>query len=569
MASYLPRPSQEFVDALLLTTEREAVNGELWCPLDEGELLKRLIANRSREIGGLLRQAVRIFRLMARASERGYLDFLYVRLLSLRGRFFEQQIDMAWAQGRLIGIVRPTERVIARQIVKGVLFEESEMAAASKAFQLDFGQMPRAAAFIDVLHNMLGFPTMARLCEDILGPRCHATAEEVAHLLGKELNAWLHEHTVSDHYIRQARVIRNFLISTTRLNKNEDIDTDSIDDQAIIEFWEEQVATDSGVDGFRLYRSAAQKVIAYRDALNVAATEENFLTAVGLSESSDEVWTVNLNALEASPLDVGRWVSPLAILLTSPAERVKWLFDKQREILRDLLPDGPSESDDSLDDDGEAHANKALFSGSPPDPRFFRTLARYSYFGKLQTGLVDQAKKGVPPSRLPKENGYEVLRDRYLAIADQLEIVAAATAWALLLRRHPAGVTLAHAIDPAAVEGFAPGLAEAPFEGIIFLPPNVEALARRFAEHIDLPGNAVGARLRAASRKVKREGFRPVDSSNPQIGEGLAAGADAILAVVREVRKMCDWLARPTTAAEFTSDLALFRACFQAMYGVE
>jgi len=563
MTDHASPSSQEFVDAILLTTERECANGEHWCAPTDGEHLKRILAERSRKLGGLIRQAVRLIRLMDRASERNYVEFLYIRIPALRTRFFQQNIDAALARGKLVGIIERT--------ALGVSFNEEEMAASSKAFDLDFAQMPIVGAFIDSLNNMFGFPDVARLCQVIVGPRCTSTAEDLARILSQKIHVWLRERLDNEHYVQQARVIRSFLFDTRRLN------ADDIDDEAILEFWQKQLKK-SDVDGFRMFRSATKKLLVYRESLIVACTENAVLKAVSLPSSPENEGSISWDTLgEANDreeyggvgnsisviYDENPWVSPLSLLCTPPASQIKWLTKNDLDFLSDLLPDSfrPEVQIDSQRGD-------AIFFSLPPDPRFFRTLARYAYFGKLQTNLVDKIKKGGSTGRMPEQDGYVMLRERYREISVQLADVVAATAWSLLQRRHLAGVGLVHAIDPSLIVAPAHPDAETA-DNIVFLPHERDALVRKIARDLEDSGSALGARLRASFRRINRLGFRPADNEEPEVVDALAAGSNAILALQREVDKVCEWFGRPAIAEYFGNDKKIFHENFSHAHGVE
>src|SRR5215468_8531225 len=147
-----PPSAQDVADALAMTLEREDAAGAPWCPPGDGAAVRRWVTDRSAALGSGIRRAVRLARLMAVADGRDYARFIYVRLAALRARHFRQVLEAAVAEGRL-------PKRVAVLSDSGVHLNEPALAApgdAPTAFEIDFAQMPRLAALIDVMHNALG-----------------------------------------------------------------------------------------------------------------------------------------------------------------------------------------------------------------------------------------------------------------------------------------------------------------------------------------------------------------------------------------------------------------------------
>ncbi len=221
-----PPSAQDVADALAMTLEREDAAGAPWCPPADGVALRRWVTDRSAQLGGGIRRVVRLARLMAIADGRDYIRFLYVRLTLLRARQFRQLLERAAAEGRLhSGVAKLSEN--------GVRFSEAELAAPDGgAFEIDYGQMPRLAALLDLLHNALGFAAVADLLAPMLSQDVPASsANDIARSLHAALNAWLGERLESANHLLQAQRIRVFLVKRGR------VAPEAIDDESILAFW--------------------------------------------------------------------------------------------------------------------------------------------------------------------------------------------------------------------------------------------------------------------------------------------------------------------------------------------
>src|SRR5262245_42382294 len=156
--------AQDVADALAMTLEREDASGAPWCPLGDAVALHRWVIDRSAPLGTGIRRVVRLARLMAVADGRDYVRFLYVRLPALRARHFRQAIEAAFAEGRI-------DASVATLFDAGVHLRETALLpqeGAHDVFDIDFAQMPRLAALLDILHNALGFTVVADLLDPVL-----------------------------------------------------------------------------------------------------------------------------------------------------------------------------------------------------------------------------------------------------------------------------------------------------------------------------------------------------------------------------------------------------------------
>src|SRR3984957_379297 len=386
-----PPSAQDVADALAMTLEREDVSGAPWCPPTDAVALRKWVADRSASLGTGIRRAVRLARLMAIADGRAdYITFLYERGGSLRARLFRQVLERAVREGRL-----PTR--IATLTENGVRLHEAALTpqgAPQDAFEIDFVQMPRLAALLDIMHNALGFTVVADLLAPLL-PKIGApksSADEVARALQAALNAWLSERLESNNHILQAQQIRGFIAGRGRLAP------ETVDDETILLFWIK--AAEAGeterIEGFRLYRTVAAAMLRYRQALRDAMAERHLEEALGrgFEPANDSFINEQLDP-RGEP-----WYSPLRALTLPPASNVKWLTAKEQHVLRNYLGGPVDDADNSNDDtpDSVEDSDEGAWKGGlAGDERFdlahWLTLLRADVFGTVQASIVGRLRK--------------------------------------------------------------------------------------------------------------------------------------------------------------------------------
>ena len=561
--------NQEFVDAVLLTTEREARNGAPWCREADATALKKALTARGIALGGLLRQMVRLVRLVDAASGHGYIGFLYMDLHSLEARHVRHRLGEAFAHGKLARIARAED--------SGVTFLEPEMAAASGSFSLDYAQMPRLLALLDIVHNMLGFPAVERLVSGLRGPTS-VRAEAVAEAVEDALLAWLAPRLQSLHHQRAAHAMRDYLMPRDRH------DPDGIDDDTILAFWRDEGSQPEAADGFRLFVFAARRLLSYRAALATSAAERGMANAKPLDGGSfggnsfDEELPEGLadKAGDSDETDLAQvhlvtedWVSPLKELFSPPAGKVKWLVGTDRKFLaqvfEDAAPDSPpGAGGEVLDDGDEGSAQGGLFEDRRPDVSFAGTILRAQHFGAVQ----HQWKSGKRPAS-SAEDSYARVSARYRDIADALGDAGAAASLGLLASGQEAGLSLLTDIAPDLLPAIVPRLSgENEDVAVVALRGlgDLSATARVVSNELAPRTSKTGAALRRAAAKAERAGLREGDRGDKEIVEALSAGAGPLVSLRREVAGLAVRLDAAATGERFAADREIFHARFADMY---
>lgn len=586
--------AQDVADALAITLEREDASGAPWCPPGDAAALRKWVINRSASLGTGIRRATRLARLMAVADGRAdYIRFLYQRVGTLRGRLFRQTLERAAAEGRL-----PPS--VATLTENGVHLREPALTpqgAPQSVFEIDFAQMPRLAALLDVIHNALGFTVVADLMAPLL-PKAGApksTADEVARAVQAALNAWLSERLESTNHILQAQRIRGFIANRGHLAP------ETIDDEAILLFWIEAAEANDAerIEGFRLYRTVAAAMLRYRGALRDAMAERYLEQALGRGlEPANDSFTSDQGALRTAP-----WRSPLRALTVPPASRVKWLTAKEQHVLRNYLggrPDDADHTDDGSRDAAENSDDGAWNGGLSGDERFdlahWLTLLRADVFGTVQASIVGRLRKRAEAQTVTMQAmetldaaAYTTAARAYVELRSQLRVESLA-ALALLMEAGAAeAVILLHwlggdaavrdVLGPATrrtmprqddeedeeddedqnAEDDADDLREEIAPRLMAAIADTNAVAQGTGRTLLL--EAVAAR-----RKVSRAGFRREDRAEPGMIEALRSGGTAVFEVIRELDRLVDTLSAKAPGADFAGDTARFAAAFRRIY---
>jgi len=589
-----PPSAQDVADALAMTLEREDVSGVLWCPPGDAVALRKWVTDRSASLGTGIRRAIRLARLMAVADGRAdYIGFLYGRVGTLRARLFRQTLERAAAEGRLPNsIVTLTEN--------GVHLREAALApqaAPQDAFEIDFVQMPRLAALLDIMHNALGFTVVADLLAPLL-PKTGApksSADDVARALQAALNAWLSERLESSNHILQAQQIRGFIAGRGRLAP------ETVDDETILLFWIK--AAEAGeaerIEGFRLYRTVATAMLRYRQALRDAMAERHLEQALGRG-----LEPANDSAIDEQVDSSGEpWRSPLRMLYKPPASRVKWLTAKEQHVLLNYLGgpvDDANDTDHELPDPAGNPDDGAWHGGLAGDERFslslWLTLLRADVFGGVQASIVGRLRKRTDartaiaqavetlhaPAYAAATNVYADLRaqlhvESLAALALLMEAGAAEAV--ILLRGLGGDAAVAGIVGPAQRPQVLVGddddedaEQEENETGVTadnlrqMIAPRLMAAVTDPTTIAEGAGRTLLVEAATARRKVSRAGFRREDRADPGMATALRAGAIAVFDVINELDRLLSTLSAKAGGADLAGDAARFMATFRTIY---
>ena len=561
---------QELVHAFLDIADRRVSNGDHWCIPRHVTVVQRWLYGRSKDLGGALRQLVRLVRILSRVDGGRYGLAQYARLPVLRTEVFRRVLTAESERNALFGIAEinwKTKRTAGGQIKReaiGIVLTEPAMGVGTRRFDLRFGQMPRLVALLDVIVNLLPYCSVNELLKGLLGPTVSDTADEFARRLAAALNAKISDCLDSNHRLRQAQAIREFLISTKRLKP------DDIDDVAVLDIWI-HLSRSEEVEGFRLFRSAARHTLRYRDSLALKTTEHEICGALGLSDGDPEAMGVDLDRYASSIINPADWMSPAEVpsalsqelsywdsplksLLNDPARRVKWLFEKDYKFLAGIY--------EGLTSDDER--TKALFGTSHFNPRFTRTLIRCCHFSGVQNQLVECMRKRTAYASPPIEAAqFNLVRARFEELASRTEKALGAAACILMQAGRRQGLNLAHAFlgDHFAVllkSMMASAAREVCADEDELMEIALSKLASSKEPSVQL--------MYEAYAHVERAGFREEDAGNADYIEALVAGSQAVEDLHIELTKISDALGQLDLDTAYQEDAAIFHTHFAKMY---
>jgi hypothetical protein len=466
----------ELASILADLKERSGPDGQLWCSPRDAAALTRHITDRTEEFGTIFSGVARFAYLAARASPRGYFDFVYQPLL--RANMFKSACIRARQKAMLSSAHFEVSELAVR------FLEQPMMRAAASGlepFDLTYAQMPRLAAFLDILHNSLGYAVVSEVVASLSdGRKAAGGAAAAAKELRSKFNAWLQPRLESTHRRTQAKTIHAFLASRHALLP------EKIDDDVILSFWQERAADwrarmikahasyaseperraqslhtlekAASDEGFRLFRSAVRVLLRYRAALEAAIHERAEAEHKSFGDPSIpgevDVEQIESVLLEPKP----QWISPLAMLRLPPANRIKWLTLKETSFLANYLGSNLSaasspelqqaETSGAEGEDDDAGAI-GLMDGAAFDLRLLRTLLRADVFGAAQARIVAQLRKRQEARHAVAvsiadidEPAYRACIDTYRKILAQVKLEALAALNILGHQGHPAALLL-------------------------------------------------------------------------------------------------------------------------------
>lgn len=543
--------TDKLVDLLRHTTRQETIlpsgKSVLWCPLETGRKLELIIARRGKDLGGLVMQAMRFVRLARHASPNGLVEFLYLnkRLPTLTARGFKESISFAVEHGHLSGIVEADENAVS--------FLEPEMRSEDgECFNLGYAQMPMLAAFVDFTYLALSPEQFEKICSPILRPQMGGNAIETGIAFRAALLEWLRPRMEREHLERQREVIRKYL-------EAQGLASDDIDNQVIFDFWTQTSLSVVNLDGFRKFQNAARKILDYRRALDAKDAEFMLEHAASLDSAHDESFrgdVIDLDRLVATDLVTSSWISPLGNLFSPPHDGIKWLkSDDHRKLLSHMIADTSTDDEGSSGQEENESDPGSLFGQERPNPKFFHTLLRFTYFGSMQNHITRPHTKGAGYMDFTDLRGQlglveADLRKTIAHIGRLLLERGATTGLTVALQLHPKTRTCLPSIDR---EDFVE------FGSDNVLPPG---LVYEFLDAKLETGRTVGSLLR---KEVERAGLKSDhwDDRDPEVYE---TGVLALLEIHDHLQHYLGWLDKQDLAALHGSDLELFSAQFDKLY---
>lgn len=410
-------------------------------------------------------------------------------------------------------------------------------------FEISYSRAADLLGLAEFLVTALGF---AELDDALTRLRTAGMAgqpvAEASNALARALYAYLGDHLPS---VQDGRLTRH-LVDWLSASGRGELDTDTVDDETILAFWEAKAQE----EGLRSYTACVRLVLRVVALVDAAATQRAVDAARPIGADA-EAGEVDPQAVESLYLVAGPDDDPLERLTAPPADAAKPLNARERERL----------------------AWPVAFGAV--GPRLVRTLVRAETFGAWQARLAQRAR--TDPGTLPEllaagpAGDYATALAEFRALASHIQRVRLAALAALLRAEHPGALDYLVRLAPA--RALTP-LAGADAGGRVDPDGGADAADRgRLVQRL-LAGLSAGRtghdeldRLLAdaakALRGLARQGFKP-----PYADAALSA-AEAPLDRLAEVldrlltaadRPGVDW------AARYTDDRARFAETLSGLY---
>lgn len=587
MAETFDPPGRELVDAL-------AALDRLECGDRIVRFWRQTVIDRAEALAKAFAPALRLARISERAARRGYVSFLYRDVGRFRSDRFRHAFSSAQSAGRLAGA---PIRIDGDRVV----LDEAELAFGGDGFDLSFGQMPKVAAFLDILHNTVGYAETSELLAPALAPGRPdpAAIADVERRLRNAFNAWLKPHLESQHRRNQAKLLQAHLAAEKRLAP------DRIDDAAVLGVWAARaahwraeadaaradaargandvderlarIAKAARDEGFRRYASAARLTFLYRRALERARIERNLETARSMdAEEPGERSLHDRLPVDQDDSGVEVWESPLAVLDAAPARAVKWMKGGQRRRLARFLGAGVGADQGDVEPDEALDAEDRAPTERPIEPEHWLTLLRLDVFGAAQERMTNALRSGAEPERALADClasiGDDALEESvqvHRGLADEARTAALAMLAALLAAGRPDALLLLRRFlsEAAFMEAAQKTRAAMRSQFGVVGADGPPAANPAIAQLLDDPQLADLAKAtKRAARAVNRAGFRPGDLDDPEIAAGARAGLDAFLRLLDACEDLERRMPEDALQGETPDERAVFEAVFRDLF---
>jgi hypothetical protein len=425
-------------------------------------------------------------------------------------------------------------------------------------FSISYARMPFLSALMEFLVTTLGYADLDDIWRDMLarGPSKQIVSG-TANRLSKALYDYLKEHLpTAQNHRRFARLVA-FLAE----RENGDFEAQSIDDEAVFDFWLGASARQSqdAVD-FRTFAHAFRSFVRLRQLLEEARAGQALQQAssIGPDWESGEVEPDSVTRLVEACDETG---NPLERLRSPPANGIKFLTKTEAASLELLI------------DCGEVAFALPL------------SLMRCEIFGAAQSRISQALRRKLLAEEVialidrSVPETYEQRRERYSRLSRHAEKMRLASLHALTRARRPEAVIILRTLRPSVdLEPMLGALARPEPRGDSVVPFSPAAMAERLVADLEDPDIADGTlaevmkEARQAYRSCARQGFEPLDDMDHGDADRFLSGAEALSDLQKQVAGFCDrldriFLPRGGWTEQFAADREVFGEQFHLIYG--
>jgi len=417
------------------------------------------------------------------------------------------------------------------------------------SFAIQYGRMPVLSALMEFLLTALGYCDIDDILQDMLSNRpTKKTVSQSANALSRLLYAYLRQHLPTAQSQRKFRKIMAYCGN----------DTDTIDDDLILHFWQDtSLEQEKGLD-FKTFDSVLSTFIRAIQAVE-SARSLRAMQHAGSIGGDRENGEIDPDTLSETLDSIDETVSALVELTSPPLNSVKFLNKQESSNLEGILNAG----------------GLAL--------RLPLSILRNDIFSKPQSRLTQALRRHVSPAELNDliiEEPQETYQDRqitYQSLRQQVERSVHASLYALLSARAREAISLMLKLKP--------GIDLSPLSRHLLdeeSGDNVTALhspriTERFMDilqHEDQVGAEIADLLQTAQEayaKTARKGFKDEINDQPELSHTFATGAALMLDIARDIDAFLERLDSLKLAgggwqAQYSLDHTVFKSQFNKIY---
>ncbi len=429
---------------------------------------------------------------------------------------------------------------------------------ADGCFSITYSRMAFLSALMEFLVTTLGYADLDDLWQEMLtrGPSKQVVSAS-ANQLSKMLYNHLKEHLpTAQNHRRFAR-----LVAYLTERENGDFEAQSIDDEAVFDFWlgASPRKSQDGVD-FRTFAHVFRSFVRLRQVLEEARLRQAMQqpSSIGPDREKGEVDPHSLLRLVETFDDAE---SPLERLRSPPVNGVKFLTKTEAASIELLI------------DCGEVALAMPL------------SLMRCEIFGAAQARISQALRRKLAVEEVIALIDRSVLetyaqrRERYAHMGRHVQKMRLASLHALTRARRPEAVIVLRTLRPGIdLRPLLGALSEPQPQDDRIVPISTAAVAERLVAGFEDP-NVVDATLdgvmkeaRQAFRACARQGFESAEDMDHAGADRFLTGAEALGDLQAQITGFCDKLDRIFLpcggwAEQFAADREVFGEQFHLLYG--
>ena len=335
---------------------------------------------------------------------------------------------------------------------------------------------------------------------------------------------------------------------------------EDLDDDDAFDFWRAESTKIDGAGDWKTFRTVFSAFVHLREALCAAADQEALACTLPIDPERD-AGDADPDQVMAACSEVARRKEPLEMLRSNPAKAIKFLNKRETDGISLIAASG------------EAALTMPL------------SLLRAEVFGTVQAGISQCLRRGND-ARAAVARSCDGDSETYSGRVEMLDETLAhmdkalhAAYYVLAKARHGNAISLMLNLNPKMdLRPLAPALAATARVSGNVVALSAAAVRDEFFAHAVLApthcpelGDFV-ARAADAHRHLSRKGFGPNEAGDPEIVEGFATGADALLRIRDAVARYRARLDRLLPGARdrdrrYLADRSLFFTQFRILYG--